>query len=221
MFCLRGKCPATVFVSYRPQRGASASSAGRPPEPPRTLDSPVVPESGTAGASGGRRQFGTFCHIAPPGWTGGALMGLATRKPMLFFSLVGSLLFRFEERKLFSVLFQLPPRIARFSDAFGPGARRRANATARPRASATSARVRHAPPRPAPSGSHRPALSAVPRGTRQILKKISAASLGSLWPGRLQAAPAQRGKGQRAKDQREPFRRFQRYTAPAPSNTST
>jgi hypothetical protein len=41
------------------------------------------------------------------------------------------------------------------------------------------------------------------------------------WPGRLHAAPAQRGKGQRAKDQREPFRRFQRYNAPAPINTST
>ena len=66
---------------------------------------------------------GSFCRIAPPGWTGGALMGLATRKPMLLFSFVGSLLFRFEERKLLSVLFQLPPRIARFSDVFGPGAR--------------------------------------------------------------------------------------------------
>lgn len=46
----------------------------------------------------------------------GRRRGLATRKPMLLFSLVGVLLFRFEERKLFSVLFQLPPRIERFSN---------------------------------------------------------------------------------------------------------
>jgi len=44
-------------------------------------------------------------------------MGLATRKPMLVFEFVGVLL-RFEERRLFPVLFQLPPRIARFSDVF-------------------------------------------------------------------------------------------------------
>ena len=48
-------------------------------------------------------------------------MGLATRKPMLLFSFEGLLLLRFEERKLFSVLFQLPPRIARFSDVFCSG----------------------------------------------------------------------------------------------------
>ncbi len=97
----------------------------RPLGPPRALDSPVVPEPGTAAASGGRRQFwpAAFAASRRLAGTSGALMGLATRKPMLLFSFVGSLLFRFEERKLFSVLFQLPPRIARFSDVFGPGAR--------------------------------------------------------------------------------------------------
>ena len=61
---------------------------------------------------------GSFCCGAQPCWTGCALTGLATRKPTLLFSFVGVLLLRFEERRLFSVLFQLPPRIARFSDVF-------------------------------------------------------------------------------------------------------
>jgi hypothetical protein len=64
----------------------------------------------------------SFCRNAPRHWSGSAPMGLATRKPMLLFSFVGLLLLRFEERKLFSVLFQLPPRIARFSDVFYSGA---------------------------------------------------------------------------------------------------
>ena len=88
-----------------------------------TLDAPVVPEPGTAAASQVDTAVlaGSSCCGAQPCWTGGALTGLATRKPKLLFEFVGSLVLRFEERRLFSVLFQFPPRIARFSDVFAPG----------------------------------------------------------------------------------------------------
>jgi hypothetical protein len=42
-----------------------------------------------------------------------ALKGLATRNPMLLFSFDGSLLLRFEEARLLSLLFQEPPRSPR------------------------------------------------------------------------------------------------------------
>lgn len=86
----------------------------------------MVPEPGTAAASRVDTAVlaGSFCCVAPPDWTGGALTGLATRKPTLLFEFVGVLLFRFEARRLFSVLFQLPPGIARFSDVFCAGAPR-------------------------------------------------------------------------------------------------
>jgi len=62
--------------------------------------------------------------ISAANWSGSLVTGLATRNPTLLFSLVGVLLLRFEERRLFSVLFQLPPRIPRFSDVFRSGAPR-------------------------------------------------------------------------------------------------
>ena len=40
---------------------------------------------------------------------------LATRNPMLLFVLSGVLLLRLEERTLFVLLFQLPPRNTRFA----------------------------------------------------------------------------------------------------------
>jgi hypothetical protein len=61
---------------------------------------------------------GWLPSIAAANWCGSDVMGLATRNPTLLFSFVGVLLLRFEERRLFSVLFQLPPRIPRFSDVF-------------------------------------------------------------------------------------------------------
>ena len=61
---------------------------------------------------------------------------------MLLFEFVGVLLLRIEERRLFSVLFQLPPRIARFSDVFCAGAPARSvTARAPPGASPSSARA--------------------------------------------------------------------------------
>ncbi len=43
-------------------------------------------------------------------WTGFLVFGgLATRNPTLLFSFVGVLLFRFDARRLFSLLFQEPP----------------------------------------------------------------------------------------------------------------
>ena len=73
-----------------------------------TLAATVVPEPGTATASrlDAAVLAGSFCCGVQPCWAGCALTGLATRKPTLLFSFVGSLLLRFEERRLFSVLFQ-------------------------------------------------------------------------------------------------------------------
>ena len=50
-----------------------------------------------------------------------AVTGLATRKPMLSFSFVGLLLFRFDDDKLLELLFQLPPRKPREDKTFAPG----------------------------------------------------------------------------------------------------
>jgi hypothetical protein len=48
--------------------------------------------------------------------------GLATRKPMLLFSLVGLLLLlRFDASKLLELLFQLPPRTPRSDELNQPG----------------------------------------------------------------------------------------------------
>ena len=70
-------------------------------------DIPLVPEPGTAWRQELRR------HDLTEGKASLALKGLATRKPMLLFSFDGSLLLRFEEARLLSLLFQEPPRSPR------------------------------------------------------------------------------------------------------------
>ena len=66
----------------------------------------LVPEPGTAW-----RHFHTTM-ISPTGRQL-TLKGLATRNPTLLFSFVGSLLLRLDARRLFSLLFQEPPRSPR------------------------------------------------------------------------------------------------------------
>ena len=100
-----------------PRRRRSPAFAGYQPPPalflfdrrisqPAARDIPLVPEPGTAW----RRDI--HRHDLAEG-KAGALKGLATRNPMLLFSLDGSLSLRFEERRLFSLLFQEPPRSPR------------------------------------------------------------------------------------------------------------
>jgi len=56
--------------------------------------------------------------IWPKGRLVRALKGLARRNPMLLFSFDGSLLLRFEEARLLSLLFQEPPRSPRDEPGF-------------------------------------------------------------------------------------------------------
>jgi|GEM_PF-1540561 len=82
--------------------------------------------------------------------------GLATRNPRLLFSFVGVLLFRFDERRLFSLLFQEPPRSPREEPAFSCLAPTLPSNREEPRsASASFARAQHAPPTPELWPAHR------------------------------------------------------------------
>ncbi len=87
---------------------------------PDTQDNRVVPEPDTVGKA-------VTIHLADSGQTGLQnfadlpFQGLATRKPMLLFSLVGLLLFRFDDDKLLELLFQLPPRTPRADELNRPG----------------------------------------------------------------------------------------------------
>ena len=107
----------SVVLGLNYRRRPSPAIAGYQPPPARFLfdrrilqpaarDIPLVPEPGTAW----RRDI--HRHDLAEG-KAGALKGLATRNPMLLFSLDGSLSLRFEERRLFSLLFQEPPRSPR------------------------------------------------------------------------------------------------------------
>jgi hypothetical protein len=87
---------------------------------PDTQDNRVVPEPGTVGKACSRLTLpilakqDCICADLP-------FQGLATRKPMLLFSLVGLLLFRFDDSKLLELLFQLPPRTPRADELNRPG----------------------------------------------------------------------------------------------------
>ena len=95
----------------RPSLALPAASGVVPIRPLRVSgsarDIPLVPEPGTAWRQELRR------HDLTEGKASLALKGLATRKPMLLFSFDGSLLLRFEEARLLSLLFQEPPRSPR------------------------------------------------------------------------------------------------------------
>jgi len=132
------------------------------PGPPRALDSPVVPEPGTAAASGGRRQFWPAAFAASHRLAGPAARSWASRhENRCCCSRSSGRCCSGSRSASCSRCCSSCHRGSRdsrtFSDRVPDG---RINAIARPRASANSARVRHAPPKPAPSGSHRPSAPA-------------------------------------------------------------
>ena len=99
-------------------------------ECPRRLQ-PAFPTTSSGLASG------TLRHTS--------VQRLATRKPMLLFSFVASLLLRFEDRRLFSLLFHGPPRSPRLVLASVPQVKAHPPDDA-PSAAANSAHGSHAPP---------------------------------------------------------------------------
>ena len=140
-----GNTPPRLSLAYSPRRGADSLSV-RPSA--GTLDTPVVPEPGTAATSrldaailAGRKHLGAASVETAP-------RGLATRKPILLFEFVGLLLLRLEDCRFVALLFQLPPRIPRFLACRST----RVLFTARaPRAASPSfARAPRGPPRTAP-----------------------------------------------------------------------
>jgi len=89
------------------------------PAPPgrRVFGSPETLASGSAGdlpwaLHWNRAVIPVMTAISPP--KDSAQRETTTRKPMLLFRFVGSLLFRFAERQFRALLFQEPPRSTRF-----------------------------------------------------------------------------------------------------------
>jgi hypothetical protein len=83
-----------------PRAAAGTRSRARPTRDDRSLSDPRLRPLASAGST--RIQGG------------GASRGLATRKPTLLFSFVGSLSFRFDAARLFGLLLNVPPRRPRF-----------------------------------------------------------------------------------------------------------
>ena len=161
--CQTSKCPAAVFISYWPQRGASASSAGRglsalpAPWTPRWSLNPARLRPPEEGGSSGRQLLPH--HAA---WLGPAARSWASRhENRCGCSRSSGRCCSGSRSASCSRCCSSCHRGSRDSRTFSDRVPDRwVNATARPRASANSARVRHAPPRPAPSGSPRPSAPA-------------------------------------------------------------